>query len=550
MLGKITLKVKSSACFIIAVLLIPVITPNSDFRLVTEIHIRPKRYLQTDDCDQLINQLKRNPAWLDELYNPVLTSPDQLEEQISIYTPIFECLNRLEAPLTAEQELILRLSTLFLIFADGLDTPTQGADLHLVDLGDVNDPAVNRLRNLLDLPPPEGYVFLRTYATTAAMPPLIRQIFEQRNVAGVTILSRYIAVLDEEGQTWTDSALQAQTLPRTISHELVHAYVNSTLGPEQIGNMPTWFHEGVAIYFSRSGENQAIVTPNFTLYTTPPPDYRQYDLNFKFLEANLGEERLLTLIQHSIQKSDASIVLDALNIKNQAELEQLSLNWQAAQIRNRSVLALIVILLFSGLLMSGSLQYVGLARPYERCQICGRRFWFGRKTQLRHQIPATRIWLNGSSKIEDTYSVYAHYVCETCLANSQKVLETYKDQKNLQLAQARNEAIATYREWLTHAPISDAHADQDTEYLTFHQAVELLSEVALSYTFSPPWHNVDQDLEFPHIQADNSLDPITSPPPGYNQIFQKTTFSQGKKRRYLGSLKVNEHDLYMIIWSD
>lgn len=138
---------------------------------------------------------------------------------------------------------------------------------------------------------------------------------------------RYIAVLAEEKSTWPRQALQSQTLPETISHELVHAYINATLGLRGL-DLPKWYHEGIAVYFSGSGKGHTIVTPNFTISTTPPEEYRQYSTNFEYLEAQLGREQLLGYIKLSVEQADPSALYKDLGIANEQVLFARAMAWR------------------------------------------------------------------------------------------------------------------------------------------------------------------------------------------------------------------------------
>ena len=94
---------------------------------------------------------------------------------------------------------------------------------------------------------------------------------------------------------WEEQALQSQKLPKTLSHELVHAYLKSLTGSAGFDAFPIWYDEGLAIYFSGSGEDTSIVTPNGQIVVTPTEDYKHYQIVFDYLEAELGRAQLLTL---------------------------------------------------------------------------------------------------------------------------------------------------------------------------------------------------------------------------------------------------------------
>jgi hypothetical protein len=206
------------------------------------------------------------------------------------------------------------------------------------------------------------------------MPPLLRRAFEGPDVAGVTILSRYIAVIAEDKKTWPQRALQLQTLPETTSHELIHAYVNSTLVPLNF-NLPTWFSEGLAIYFSGSEKIHKVVTPNFTIRNSSTEDYQLYDTAFRYLEARHGPERLLELINRSIEGADPSALYQDLGIGDDQQLLTQAGAWS----RQRNNLArggIVVVALIAVLLL-------WRLAPEYNCQNCGHT---GRKKDLIDEV--------------------------------------------------------------------------------------------------------------------------------------------------------------------
>lgn len=504
---------------------------------------------EVDTCDPLIQELKQNHDWLDRLYDPVLSTNQQIQERISTLEPIYQCLEKLPMPISAEQETILRLSYYFLVFVAGMDSPPGGSSLQLIDLADIDDPAINRLRTETDIPAPDGYAYLRTYSDTTAMPQPLRYLFEEEGVAGVTFLTRFMAVLEQGGLPWTEQALQSRTLPRTISHELVHAYVNSNLGPEKVTRMPAWFHEGVAIHFSNSGENQAIVTPNFTLYTTPPPEYRQYDLNFKYLEAYLGEQELHRLIQASVERGDVESLLNSLNLEDVSELSRLALDWNAENVRHRLLIGVIVLGGFTWLLFSGQLRYVGLARPFESCEICGRRFWFWNRDRPERFSPAKRIWINESGEPDQAYSVYAHLVCQNCQEKGLGVWQEYRGEKVRLVERAQKIARDTYKQWLLRAPIVASDHDGEMQIFPRDAMLEILVDAVLSSTFSPPWYNPGKTYAMNESLIEPDQDLITDPPRAYDRILTKSDPNQDMPVQS-GSVRQISEATFAILWHE
>ena len=523
---------------------LPVAVPESPYAEI------PSQNDQVQDCQPLIEKLKRAPDWETQLYDPVISTPEQLEDRIRTYEEIYSCLSQSALPLSDEQQSILRLTGFFLIFTDGLYAAEGGSTLDIVDLSVIDDPAIQHIRDQAGVPAPPGYVFVRSYASREAMPLPIRQIYEEMNIAGVTMFTRYIAVLDEKKSTWAERALQVQSLPRTISHELVHTYVNSSLGIDEINRLPTWYHEGLAIYFSHSGENQAIITPNFTLYTTPPPDYIQYDLNFKFLEANLGREVLLEKVRQSIADGDARILLEDLDIKNESELPSRALAWKAEQEHIRTVGGTAVLLIVAYLLISGQLSQIPIPSPAASCEACGSIYWLWNKSKLHRHSPPVRIWIEGDLGAEFPYSKHVHQVCQRCSTRSQELRKAYEERILRELASAREQASKVYRAWLQFAPLHADQSDQNITLLPIEEAQKIFTEAALATRYSPPWQKEAAAFEFVESSRGDDPDFITSAPAGYKEVVQTVSPSTDTRLNMLGSVAKSLAGDVVIVWRE
>ncbi len=323
-----------------------------------------------ESCEILIEPLIDGTISLEQLTNPILTSQDEIDEKLDLYSEMYDCLSAGKNPQLENRETIQTLLEYFLIFAGGLGTPSDETTLELVSLATSSDSGVIKIRDEAGIDAPDGYVFVRFYSSREAMPDLVRRAFESPEVAGVTIFSRYVAVLAENKRTWPQRALQLQTLPETTSHELIHTYVNSTLGQLK-SDIPPWFSEGLAIYFSGSETKHTIVTPNFTISNSSTEDYQLYDTAFKFLEARHGRERLLELINLSIQEADPSILYLDLDISDDQRLVSQARAW-SQQRNNLARGSIIVVTLIAALLLWRS-------APEYNCPNCG---YAGRKKDL------------------------------------------------------------------------------------------------------------------------------------------------------------------------
>jgi hypothetical protein len=312
------------------------------------------------DCQALVDSLTGHPGWFEALVNPVITSEADIEVRAGLYRSVHDCLDT--AVVDNDLDALRRLIEYYLIFAAGDGIPQGGSELNLIDLRTSDDPAVVRLRDDLGIPAPEGYTFVRIFPSRQVMPELVRHAFEDENIAGVTIFTRYIAVLAEEKEARAEQILQAQALPATLSHELVHAYINAVLGEEGYTHLPRWYSEGLAIYFSGSGTEHRAVTPGFEVVLTSPAEYIGYRDNFRFLKARLGTQRLEELIAASLEENDPALLYRDLGIESEEQLVAERESWLKRQNTLRVGIGTVLILLVA----------FGIFRlmPDLRCQYC------------------------------------------------------------------------------------------------------------------------------------------------------------------------------------
>jgi hypothetical protein len=279
------------------------------------------------DSQKQAGELMADPDWSAQLIDPVFSSAKAIDARAVELSSLYTCLDQEKGTLTPDLQELHRLLGYFLAFTGHGGPPSGGSALHLVDPATSDDPAVRKIRVTAGVPPPPGLFFVRLYPSRPAMPAPVRAAFAKENIVGVTIYTRYIAVPIEEKSFWAEQALQAQTLPETISHELIHAYVNASFGADHLPGMPDWYSEGLAIYFSGSGEQHAVQAPGYSLVVTSPEDYRQYDLNFRYLESLFGRERLLELIRQSIATKDPQLLLREASFPDEQALVDRANTW-------------------------------------------------------------------------------------------------------------------------------------------------------------------------------------------------------------------------------
>lgn len=287
-------------------------------------------------CDHYLNRFYGEPDWRARLMDPVYSTPEQVLERYNLYLPVYDCLSTGDVPVTGEQAEARELVGYFLTLAGGaLHTSTTGPGQGgAIRFSDLQDPAVVALREEAGLPEPEGYIYVWLYPSLEAMPEELRPFFRNDNVRGMTLLTRYIVILDHLAQLSEDQQgtgledYQRDQRARVYSHEYVHAYVKSVLGPDRAFTTPEWFDEGLAIYFSGSGEPSSQVylddQGSQVFITTPPEEYARYRDTFKYLEREHGREKLLALIRTAVLDADPGRLYRDLGITDDQELLRIA----------------------------------------------------------------------------------------------------------------------------------------------------------------------------------------------------------------------------------
>ena len=215
-----------------------------------------------------------------------------------------------------------------------------GEKVSIVNFGESPDSALSHLREQVHMPPPEGGAILRVYQTKQSMPESIRVLFREQ-VQGVTRWCRFIAVNAEDKS--------AQELADTISHELTHAYLASSLGLNN-DKLPKWFHEGVALYLSDAKDRYVSQTGfGVERIAWSPGEYEEYKLVFRYLKATVGSPRIDEFIRQVLEARSANDPMQALiGVASYSELRQRALEWKERQQRT------LALLVFGGLILMAS----------------------------------------------------------------------------------------------------------------------------------------------------------------------------------------------------
>jgi hypothetical protein len=514
------------------------------------------------------------------LIDPVLSSADQVTERLQTVQALHTCLEAGLAQRDQEERRLYTLSEYFLVFAGGYQSPAQDSACYRTEMGTSDDPAVIALRDQALIPAPVGYIFVCFYRARSYMPDLVGRAFADPGVKGVTFLTRYVAVLDEKKDSWPEQALQVQTLPATVSHELVHAYVNAALGAQDFGRMPLWYQEGVAIYFSGSGEEHRVVTPNFSISQTSPADYRQYDLNFKYLQAKLGRAKFLDLIRRSVAQADASILLQDLGIHDEAQLVERSNAWASQRALQRMLLVLAGALFLGWGLVSLAPEaecvcgYQGRRNDFREgdcprcgrrvfrppsvarrlfssfapgCEVCGRRFPPWRRGGLVRYTDPLKVWIETrpATSGESGRTLFARNVCARCARRSVEIEAQNRSQATIEIENERPVLSQMLRAWLQAAPRLPDALSGWAQMLPFEEAVEQLSLAALERLYYA-WMDVHAEFQF--VESD-AFNPADAAPPSYDQIIHKISYQDGSEVELFGTIYRSVQDRIGIVWS-
>lgn len=288
-------------------------------------------------CVLLLESLTGAPNWRDQLRDPVINEREEIAERVEFYSQIRACIQSgaLEtSPHDADRQMagtaalppnLLELTGYFVILAGGALDPQPGpGQSFLLRFDNLQDPAVRILRDELKIPQPEGYLYIWMYPSRESLPPELKPVFANPNVQGVTILTRYVVVLDNVDGEGDLADFQYKVRSSIFSHEFVHAYVKSFLGPDKGTRLPRWYDEGLAIYLSGSSEPSSLVYYDENgrrvklHYATR--DYALYRDTFTFLEQAHGREAFMKLIRRSLLEETPALLYQDLEISSETEL--------------------------------------------------------------------------------------------------------------------------------------------------------------------------------------------------------------------------------------
>ena len=313
-----------------------------------------------DACALALDRVLAEPDWADRLINPVLNSDAEIAVRVGMYRPLYDCIATGGLPASPAYEDLYDLTGYFLAVAGSQVVepaePLPGRG-YRAQFTDIQDPAVLTLRDQMGLPPPPGMVYMWLYPSVESMPPLLADLFANSQVRAVTLYNRYIIVIDDTAEMGGSDDGFTEYLrglrSKTVSHELVHAYINSTItaayGWERTASMPKWYSEGLAIHFSGSGEPSSFTTTQ-NGYRVPvisysPEEYVRYRDTFIYLEERYGRDRFLPVLRESVMNGNPQMLYEGLGIRDEAGLmAQVETDVRASRIQ-RTLIRLGVVLL-------------------------------------------------------------------------------------------------------------------------------------------------------------------------------------------------------------
>lgn len=531
------------------------------------------------DCQVLLDQYGTDGAFLQSLADPVFSSQDSLAGQLNIVSALDRCLSLTTgAGATGTFSNLPFLTRLFLIFTGDEAKISGESTQFLIDPQKSKDPAIVKLREEIGIPAPPGWIYLRFYGDREAMPDLIRKAFQNPQVEGVTILSRYIAILNDSGSTWEERALQDQTLPDTVSHELVHAYINSSITQQarlEPGNFPRWFEEGLASYISESPRPNSIITTNGTIRETAPEDYQYFTQIFEYLEDRMGKDVLAENIRLAVQTNDAGQLYRNLGIQDDRWLYEAVDAWNRRRIEQRFILGLagmgIILLWLYSLLpeLVCACGYKGRKRDFPMgncpncgrpvagarkepqwkpgdtffpdCQVCGRRFWPWQRTEIQIHKRWVRAWLENPTENQPPIAHYVYRICENCTQESQSIGENYQKQVDAQVQAIQKAWRPVFHEWLADAPILPATIANGEGYPVEALIDELI--LAALAPYNDEWMTIRPVFRFiyPRTLSSKNLS-VFLPGLGYQKVIISTQKNQ------VGSIFSKGKDIISILW--
>lgn len=186
----------------------------------------------------------------------------------------------------------------------GIDVQVDPAELaaafegaQKLDLRTSKISSVATLRDVVKIPPPAEPVLVKTFKRNE-LPAVLEPAFARKEVAGVTLAGRFIAIIHTDLQKEYEDVLR---------HELVHAYI-TLASPKPL---PFWFQEGSAVYFSTGKTRKFYGQPSKDRVGVMvgktvelDPVYKQKLYSFKYLVKAAGQKRFYEWFREAVMSGD------------------------------------------------------------------------------------------------------------------------------------------------------------------------------------------------------------------------------------------------------
>jgi len=154
-------------------------------------------------------------------------------------------------------------------------------------------------------------------------------------------LGDYILPFIDKEDEETAKKLHKETMPKVVSHELAHAYLNNILCGED--ELPEWFHEGMATYFTGSGEAQWVVDAEGVMVSSPPDEYKEYDLVFRYLGAQLGGDGFNQVVREAFGDNSVEGIFQKTETTSYEDLLEKAQVWEKEQEKEEAIIKVVII---------------------------------------------------------------------------------------------------------------------------------------------------------------------------------------------------------------
>jgi hypothetical protein len=336
--------------------------------------------------DQSLSQRLSDPQFYEEIANPSLSSKEEVKERITTYEALLDELNRFlaspprkpEPGLKTKAEQAISLLTRFLDFTK--DTEAREiifiGDRLIINLPrELDQSSKHRVKTIIEekheatmkkwkarvnLPLSPGFIFVKLYERRDEM---ARDYQLGPETAGVAFPCRYIAIAlpypDEQLWGRMKQFFIQEEFKQTVAHEFVHSFCHTAVGFQHARDLPRWFQEGFALYFS--GERRlrtAIEGPGGVTIRDvgSTEEYQEFKGLFQFILEKYGEEVLYAFVKTSLREHSVDKALaEVLHLSGKAGLVAAAADWsgEKRKFQERAIftvacLALLVLGLFRG----------------------------------------------------------------------------------------------------------------------------------------------------------------------------------------------------------